>query len=145
MLSQSKTKIWLHAIITVKDIEPLILMDHSLLIHRKISECFEKQGCSVEIVNGFEDHVHVLFLAPHDKSISAIIADVQQESADWISRQVFMPTRLDWQDEFMAFSVSESQLDEVEQFIKDQVVYHHLRTTGDEVGLFMDKFGLENR
>lgn len=66
-------KLWIHAIWAAKNRQELI--DYS--IEKNLDDCIREElielGCSVRIINGMPDHVHVLFLQNPQKSISDII------------------------------------------------------------------------
>ena len=141
-MSHSLSKVWIHAIFGTKDHQPLIIKDQAFPIHRRIVENFEKRGCQVQIINGIPDHVHVLFLMPTDKSIAEIMKAVKGESSHWINRQDFMKTKFAWQIGYAVFSVSESQVEVVEEYIKNQVEHHRKRTYQEEVDLFLKNYGL---
>ena len=141
-MSHSLSKVWIHAIFGTKDKQQLIVKDHSFPIHRRITERFEKHGCQVQIINGIPDHVHVLFLLPTAKSIAEIMKAVKGESSHWINRQDFMKTKFAWQIGYGAFSISESQVEVVEEYIKNQVEHHLKRTYQEKVDLFLKNYGL---
>ncbi len=141
-MSHSLSKVWIHAIFGTKDKQPLIDKDNSFPIHRRVAEQFEKIGCQVQIINGISDHVHVLFLMPIDKSIAEIMKAVKGGSSHWLNRQEFMKTKFAWQIGYGAFSVSESQVEVVEEYIKNQVEHHRKRTYQEEIDLFLKNYGL---
>ena len=141
-MSHSLSKVWIHVIFGTKDKQPRIVKDHSFPTHRRIAEQFEKHGCQVQIINGIPDHVHVLFLMPNDKSIAEIMKAVKGGSSHWINRQDFMKSKFAWQIGYGAFSVSESQVEAVEEYIKNQVEHHRKRTYQEEVDLFLKNYGL---
>ena len=45
---------------------------------------------------------------------------IKGESACWINKESLTKQKLDWQDEYFAVSVSESVLDKVRDYIKNQ-------------------------
>jgi REP element-mobilizing transposase RayT len=67
-MSQSFTKLWIHAIWATKHRQDLI--DFS--IEKKLYDCIWQEltelGCPVRIINGMPDHVHVLFLQNPQKN-----------------------------------------------------------------------------
>ncbi len=144
-MSHSFTKIWIHAIFSTKDRMSILNKEIKENIHRRITENFIKQGCDVNIINGTADHVHVLFILPADKSIAKLIKSVKGETSHWINREDLMKTKFAWQVGYSAFSVSESQVDTVEEYIRNQVEHHRKRSYQEEVDLFLARYGLENR
>ena len=52
-------------------------------------------------------------------------------------------TKFEWADEYYAVSVSESQIDKVRDYIKNQEEHHRKKTWQEECDEFMNKYGFE--
>ncbi|MFH1853049.1 MAG: IS200/IS605 family transposase [Candidatus Neomarinimicrobiota bacterium] len=142
-MSHSLSRIWIHIIFGTKDRQPLIETEYSENIHRRIVENFEKRNSPVMIINGTADHVHVLFQLTPEKSLAELIKLVKAETANWINRQDLIESNFAWQTGYAAFSVSESQVDTVEEYIRQQIEHHRKRSYQEEVDLFLEKYGLK--
>jgi putative transposase len=57
---------------------------------------------------------------------------IKGESAFWINKQKLTNQYFEWQDEYFAVSVSESQIETVRNYIKNQEVHHTKKTWNDE-------------
>ena len=77
-------------------------------------------GCPARILNGMPDHVHVLFLQNPQKTISDVVKQIKGSSSHFINREELILEKFAWQTGYTAFSVSESQLDAVYHYIKNQ-------------------------
>jgi REP element-mobilizing transposase RayT len=144
-MSQSFTKLWIHAIWATKHRQDLI--DSSM--EKKLYDCIWQEltelGCPVRIINGMPDHVHVLFLQNPQKTISDIVKQIKGSSSHFINRQELILEKFAWQTGYAAFSVSESQLDAVYHYVKNQK-QHHLKKKGqDEFDEFVKLHGLGNK
>lgn len=83
------------------------------------------------ILNGVEDHVHVLCqLRPHH-SVSEVIKSLKGSSSAWFNREGPGGV-LHWQDGYGAFTVSLSNRDAVYQYIATQEARHRSQTFADE-------------
>ncbi|WP_242667448.1 IS200/IS605 family transposase [Flavobacterium sp. AJR] len=123
------------------------LIDYS--IEKNLYDCIREElielGCPVRIINGMPDHVHFLFLQNPQKSISDIIKQIKGSSSHFINREELILEKFAWQNGFAAFSVSESQLDVVYNYIKNQK-QHHLKKKGqDEFDDFIKLHGLGDK
>lgn len=69
------------------------------------------------------DHLHLLVTLPPKIALSDALRDVKANSK-WIHET--RPDLLDfsWQDGFAAFTVSQSQVEPVRQYIRDQKTHH---------------------
>ena len=77
------------------------------------------------------DHVHVLFLLNPKKSIANVIRQVKGGSSHCINGETLILEKFAWQTGYVAFAVSESQLDVVFNYIKNQK-QHHLKKNGQQ-------------
>lgn len=144
-MSQSFTKLWIHTIWATKNCQELIDFSIEKNLYDFIWQELNELGCPVRIINGMPDHVHVLFLQNPQKTISDIVKQIKGSSSHFMNRGEFILEKFAWQTGFGAFSVSESQLDAVYNYIKNQK-RHHLKKNGeDEFNEFMRLHGLENK
>jgi len=144
-MSQSFTKLWIHAIWATKNRQELIDYSIDKKLYDFIHEELIHLGCPVRIINGMPDHVHVLFLQNPQKTISDIVKQIKGSSSHFINRGEFILEKFAWQTGYAAFSVSESQLDIVYHYIKNQKK-HHLKKNGqDEFDEFVKLHGLGNK
>ena len=127
-MSHSYLKIWIHAIWATKYRLPLVTLPLETLLYTQMKKEFAECGCVVKIINGMPDHVHCLFMMNAQKSPGDIIKQVKGGSSHWINQQNTLREKFAWQTGYAAYSVSESQLDKVFQYIKNQKL-HHAKTT----------------
>lgn len=142
-MPHSLTKIWIHAIFGTKDRLPLIGRGFALRLHEYIKNVLEDLECPVKIINGTEDHVHVLFLLRPSRSLAEIMQGVKGKSSHWINHGNLVATKFAWQKGYGAFSVSESAVDDVRDYIKNQRERHRKMSFAEEYSLFLKKYGVE--
>nr|WP_315197658.1 IS200/IS605 family transposase [uncultured Flavobacterium sp.] len=143
-MPHSFNKLWIHAIWATKNRQELIDFSIENKVYDYIREELIELGCPVRIINGMPDHVHVLFLLNPQKSITDVIKQIKGSSSHSINGENLMLEKFAWQTGFASFSVSESQLEMVYNYIKNQK-QHHLRKNGqDEFDDFIKLHGLNN-
>jgi len=143
-MSHSLNKIWIHGVFSVKEREKLIKVQFEKELHNHLKERLEKDfECKMRIINGTEDHIHILFLQSPNFSIKDIFKNIKGESSHWINQSNFLKDKFSWQTGYGAFSVSESKVNEVEKYIKNQKEHHKRITYLQEVDLFVKKYGLK--
>ena len=101
-------------------------------------------GCRVEIINGMPDHVHSLFLLNLKKAVSDVIKQVKGSSSHEINGQNVIKYKFSWQTGFAAYSVSESSLEKVFHYIKNQKQHHQKISFQKEYDNFIRLHGLQN-
>nr|WP_244307364.1 transposase [Flavobacterium fluviatile] len=84
-------------------------------------------------------------LAGNDQTIQKTIQLLKGESSYWINKNQLTKERFEWQDEYFAVSVSESIVDKVRDYIKNQEEHHKRKTFQEEYDEFMIKFGFQKK
>ena len=143
-MSHSLVKVWIHAVFGTKDRTSLIKDTFEKQLHRHIKEKLERElDCKVRIINGTENHVHLLFLLSPNFALKDIFQNIKGESSHWINQSNFTNSRFVWQTGYGAFSISESMVSEVERYIVNQKEHHKKITFEEEIDLFIKKYGLK--
>jgi len=143
-MSHSLLKIWIHAIFVTKDRTLLIKNTFEAQLHAHIKKKLEKElDCKVRIINGTEDHIHILYLLSPNFTLKDIFQNVKGESSHWVNQSDFIKNKFAWQTGYGAFSVSESMVKQVEKYIANQKEHHKKVTYKEEIDLFIKKYGLK--
>jgi putative transposase len=134
-------RVWVHLIWSTKNRAPLLTrgLKTKLLVH--IKENASKKTIIIDTINGVSDHIHMLVLLRSDQPIAKVVQLLKGESSHWINEQNLSSVQFEWQDEYIAVSVSESILDKVRQYIKNQEEHHLKKTFAEEYQDFMKKYG----
>ena len=141
-MSLPKTKIWIHAILSTKDRFPLIHSDFENKVYDFIKDELTNLGCTVELINGSAEHIHIIFLLNPDKSLAEIVNEIMSTSSVIINKNYFTSGSFAWQADFAAYSVSESQLTKLTEYIKNQKEQHKKQTFVQEYNEFLRLHGL---
>ena len=81
-------------------------------------------------INGVSDHVHLLVKLRPTISVSDFLSKLKSNSSGWAKRQT--KGRFAWQERYGAFTVSESQVDNVRLYIRNQEKHHQKMTFEEE-------------
>lgn len=141
-MSHSKTKIWIHAVFSTKNRQPLIQKAVRPLIHSLIRQQLIDLGCFVDSLNGVGDHVHILFLLNPQRSVSDVVKQIKGGSSYEINRRNLILGKFAWQTGYGAFSVSESQVERVRQYIAQQEEHHRKKPFTEEYRRLIHYHGL---
>lgn len=143
-MSHSYHNIWIHAIWSTKKRMPLIHMKIESDIHQFMSNQLREMGCPVRIINGMPDHIHCLFLLNSQKSIAEVIKQIKGSSSHYINQNNLMEQKFSWQTGYASFSVSQSVVERVYQYIKNQKTHHQKKTHQQEYDEFLKLHGPQN-
>jgi len=133
-------KIWIHLIFATKNREKIISKDlkPKLLVH--IKENSIKKEIYIDFMNCIEDHIHILISLGSSQSISKIAQLIKGESSHWVNENKLIERKFEWQDDYIAVSVSESVINKVRDYIKNQEEHHRVESFKEEYDEFMEKY-----
>ena len=100
----------------------------------------KEKGIFIDFINGYSDHCHCLVSLGVDQNIQKIMQLIKGESAFWINKQGLTKEKFQWQSEYFAVSVSESILDKVRDYIRNQEKHHLKKSFKDEFEEIMQKY-----
>ncbi len=132
-MPHSLNKIWVHAIWSTKERLPLIGPKIEKRIYTFMGDQFTKQGCSVRIINGMPDHVHCLFLLNSQRPIAEVIKQVKGSTSHFVNKTKLIDDHFAWQTGYAAYSISESVVDKVFNYIKRQKEHHSKKSFEQEL------------
>jgi REP element-mobilizing transposase RayT len=137
-------RIWIHLIWSTKNRENIIgkNLKPKLLAH--ILKNAKEKDIYIDQINCVADHCHLLISLKSEQNISKVAFLLKGESSRWINKNKMTQFHFDWQDEYIAVSVGESQINRVGQYIKHQEQHHRVNTFQEEYNLFINKYGFRH-
>lgn len=139
--TMSFIKIYIHLIFSTKNRVPYLnSLDLRIKVWKHIKENASEKGIYLDMVNGYSDHCHCLISLGSGQNIEKIAQLIKGESSYWINRNKLTIEKFAWQDEYFAVSVSESKIDVVRNYIKDQESHHTRKSFTEEYQKFIEKY-----
>lgn len=121
--------------------EPLLTRNIRHEVQKHImSNCKEKE-IFLQAINGHLEHLHCLISLGKEQTVSKVAQLIKGESSHWINKQKLIEGKFIWQDDYFAVSVSESHVQRVINYIKNQQIHHAKKSFAREVDEFMTKYG----
>ena len=136
-MTHSFNKIWIHAVWSTQERLPLITSGIERQVHDFMRSEFVESGCPVRIINGMPDHVHCLFLLNPLKPVAEIIKQVKGSTSHFINERNLIVNKFAWQTGYATYSVSESVLEKVFEYIRNQKQHHAKKTFAQEYDEFI--------
>lgn len=136
-------KIWIHLIFSTKNRIRYITKDIKEKLISHIFENAKQKGIYLDKVNGAEDHFHILLSLRSEMTISKVTQLIKGESSYWLNKNKLCKMKFDWQDEYIAISVSESLVPKVRTYIDNQEAHHKRKTFDEEYDEFIEKYRFE--
>jgi len=136
-------RVWVHLIWSTKNRQKIISdeLKMKLIEHIKINA--KEKNIWIDSINSVSDHIHILVSLGGEQSVSKVVMLIKGESSHWINKSSLLAQKFEWQDEYIALSVSESIVDKVRKYILNQVEHHQRKSFSEEYDEFLKKFGVE--
>jgi len=87
--------------------------------------------------------VHLLFVLSKNHSIASIVWAIKRSSSKWVKGQGVSLRKFHWQEGYGAFSVSQSDVERVQQYILNQEVHHRRKTFKSEFRESLKKYEID--
>ena len=134
-------RIWIHLVWATKNRQSFLTGDIRQKVFAHIKENASNKNIYVDFVNGYTDHVHCLISLNQEQTIAKVAQLIKGESSFWINKNNLCKENFEWQDDYFAVSVSESGINKVREYIKNQEVHHSIKTFQEEYDEFIEKYG----
>jgi REP element-mobilizing transposase RayT len=142
LMSQSLVKILVHIVFSTKKRAEIITPDIEPQFYAYIRGIIENNGAKMLVAGGMSDHSHFLVsLGRND--VGALVGDVKRDSSSWIKKQDPRFSNFYWQRGYGAFSVGESQVAAVRNYILNQKEHHKRQTFQDEFRELCRRYGVD--
>ncbi len=99
--------------------------------------------CPSLIVGAVEDHVHVLCGLHRTVTIAELVEKVKTNSSARIKEEGPALSSFHWQNGYGAFSVSQSNVEQVKAYIANQEEHHRKRSFQKEFRLMLERHGIQ--
>ncbi len=137
------TNLLYHLVFSTKERIPLITKELQPDLYAYIGGIVRGEGGVLLEVGGISDHVHLLAKFKPTVAISDLLKKIKGGSSKWVNEEKFKLRKFGWQDGYAAFSVSESQVDAVRRYIREQEQHHCGPSYQDEFRALLERHGIE--
>jgi putative transposase len=109
--------ILIHVVFSTKNRKPWIHRDWEDDLYAYMGGTVKEHNAIILCSGGIEDHVHLLMKIHPSFSIASTLQLLKANASRWINENQKTRFRFEWQTGYGAFSVSQSQVDRVKQYI----------------------------
>jgi len=140
---QSLSAVYIHLVYSTKERRPF-LKDETIRVsaHRYLGGISKKLGCAPIITGGVEDHIHMLARFGRTITQAEWVKELKRVSSLWLKKEHRI-RQFEWQGGYAAFSVSQSDLDQVRKYIANQAEHHKRINFQDELRLLLKQHRVE--
>jgi putative transposase len=138
-MPQSLANIYIHLVFSTKERFPFLSKEVRPDLHAYMATVLANLNSPAVLNNSVDDHVHLLFKLGRTVSVAQVVEDVKKSSSKWIKTQGPKYEKFAWQAGYGGFSVSESNVPKVANYIRNQEEHHLVKTFQDEYRSFLEK------
>jgi REP element-mobilizing transposase RayT len=143
-MPQSLANVLIHIVFSTKHRQPFLrepevrdcMTDYLVGTLRNIQ-------CPSLIVGIVEDHAHILCNLHRTVAIAKLVEELKTSSSARIKEEGPTLREFHWENGYGAFSVSQSNAEQVKTYIANQEEHHRTRTFQEEFRLMLERHGLE--
>jgi putative transposase len=132
-----------HIIFGTKYHQPLIAESQKSRLYAYLGGIVRGRGGVPIIVDGTANHVHLLAKLRPDEPLSVLLRELKADSTGWMKRSFDNQQDFGWHSGYKAFSVSESEIDSVKQYILDQEERHKTQSFKEELEMLLKAHDIE--
>ena len=142
-MPQSLFKMLAHIVFSTKNRADLITPEIENGLFGYIHGIVENNNAKLIIANGTPNHVDLLVSLPKKSDIPELIGDIKRDSSVWMKDQDVQFADFYWQKGYGAFSVGQSQVETVVNYIKNQKEHHANQDFQEEYRSFLRQCEIE--
>jgi len=142
-MGQSLAKNLIHLIFSTKERRPFLDVAVRESLHAYFAGILNEQDSLCLEINSVADHVHVLFYLNKNAALAQVIMQAKKGASRWMKTQGPRYAAFGWQNGYGAFSVSQSNIEGVRQYIANQAEHHRKITFQEELRAFFKRHEME--
>lgn len=132
-MGNQKVYLFVHLICCVTRREPLLAKPVRAVLFSSMQKNAAEKGIRIQAINGVEDHMHCLLQLLPSQNLSQVARQVMQDSARWMEDNKLLEAGFGWEEDYTAYSVSPSQVQQVIDYIARQEEHHKTKSLESEL------------
>lgn len=125
-MGSTYTQILYHIVFCTKYRRKIMLRENRKALYAYMAGIIKNRNCRVRIINGFDDHIHILTHLHPSERLSDLVRDIKVGSHQYIREAGLFPEFIGWQTGYAAFTCSNRGLRYLTRYIANQE-FHHLK------------------
>ena len=142
-MAQTLVKMYIHIVFSTKGRRELILSEIEQELFAYIGGVLRQHKSVLLAANGTSNHVHLLISLSKNIALSDLLRELKKASSYWIKTKDAKFEGFQWQAGFGAFSIGQSQVETVKDYIANQKEHHKTEPFEDEYRNFLNRYGID--
>jgi len=145
MSLHSYTCCWLHIVFSTLNKEKIINKELRITLSKYFTAYSKERSIFIRTNFVNAEHIHLLIDLPTNMTIEQVIHLYKGSSSNWINKNNFMRGRFWWGRGYGAFSVSQSGVGSVTNYINNQEAHHKVKSFKEEYEELMKAYKMKYR
>lgn len=135
-MSSPRTYLYIHAVWAVSGQRGLLVRSVRAVLTAHMQKTSEEKGVRILKANGGIDHLHVLLHLHPAQNLAQVVRQIRSESAEWLNTTRIVAEPFEWEEDYIAYSVSPNVIRQVSDYIDRQEEYHLQKSYAEELAVF---------
>jgi REP element-mobilizing transposase RayT len=141
-MAQTLVSLLVHLVFSTKHRADLITPEIEPELFAYLSAILNKHESRCLAVGGTANHVHLLASLSKNIALSTLLNELKKSSSKWIKTKGARFRDFGWQDGYGAFSIGQSNVAALKQYIARQKEHHRGRSFESEMLMLLGKYGV---
>jgi REP element-mobilizing transposase RayT len=142
-MANTYTQLYFHVVFAVKGRNNHISNKWKDELYKFITGIITNKNQKLMIINGMPNHIHLLIGTKPNCNLSDLVRDIKANSSKWVNEKMFIKGKFEWQTGFGAFTVSQSGVQNVINYIKNQEEHHRKKSFKKEYIGFLKTYEID--
>lgn len=142
-MANTYTQLYFHIVFAVRGRKNHISKKWKEELYKYISGIISNKNQKLMIINGMPDHIHLLIGTKPNCNLSDLVRDIKANSSKWLNQKEFLNGKFEWQTGFGAFTVGQSQVPRIVNYIKNQEAHHRKKSFREEYIDFLKAYEID--
>jgi REP element-mobilizing transposase RayT len=137
------TRLLVHIVFSTKNRTELIKPEIEADLYAYMKGIAKNHDSPVLAINGTADHVHLLVSLSKGVAVAVLLENLKKDSSVWIKTQGPQYKRFYWQEGYGAFTIGESAVAALKQYIANQKAHHRKISYKEELLNLLKKYQID--
>ena len=137
------TQLLYQIVFSTKNREKTLTKNNRDELFKYISGLLKNKKCHLYIINGVEDHIHIITHIHPTISLSSLIKDIKVASSLHIKEKNLFLDFISWQNGYGAFTYSIKEKEKLIKYVINQEEHHKTKTFKDEFIELLNEHGIK--
>ncbi len=142
-MAQTLVTLLVHVVFSTKNRRDLITPDVEAALFAYMAGVLKKLDSRCLAINGTANHVHLLIAQSKNMALSCLLAELKKSSSKWIKTKGPMFRSFNWQGGYGAFSIGQSNVEALKNYIAQQKERHKKKSFPEEFIEILKKYGIQ--